>query len=136
MSLSTVRVKDCLVHAACRSRLGARYTLLGALLFAGHLSALDPTRSITQYAHSAWTRQGNRLPGGVFTVAQTPNGRLCIGTEFGLLEFGGIQFRPWRRPPGQQLASQCILTLVTAPDGSLWIGTPEGLSHWKGNVVQ
>src|SRR5947207_1328214 len=111
------------VHSAGRGRLGDRYMLLGALLFVSHLSALNPTRSITQYAHSAWTRRDSRLLGSVFTVAQTPNGRLWIGTEFGLLEFDGIQFLPWRPPAGQRLASQYIYTLATAPDGSLWIGT-------------
>src|SRR6185503_19168728 len=136
MSLSTVRVNGRPVRAARRGRLDARYSLLSALLFVSQLSALDPTRSITQYAHRAWTRQGSHLPGAVFTLAQTPNGRLWIGTEFGLLEFDGIRFLPWRPPPGQHLASEYIYALATGPDGSLWIGTREGLSHWKGDTVQ
>jgi signal transduction histidine kinase/ligand-binding sensor domain-containing protein len=128
-----VRVTGRSVHAVCYIRLGARYALLGALLFVSQLSALNPRLSITQYAHSAWTRQGSRLPGSVLTLAQTPDGKLWIGTEFGLLEFDGIRFQPRL---SQQLAGDYINTLGTAPDGSLWIGTLAGLSHWTGNRVQ
>jgi len=130
-----VRTKGRSVQAVRHARLGARYALLGALLFVGQLHALDPARRVTQYAHSAWTRQ-SRLPGPVSAVAQTPNGRLWIGTQLGLLEFDGSQFLPWRPPPGQRLASDYVNALTTAPDGSLWIGTREGVSHWKGNAVQ
>src|SRR5437868_1982433 len=136
MSLSTVTLTGRSVHAVCYIRLGARYALLGALLFVSQLSALNPRLSITQYAHSVWTRQGSRLPGSVFTLAQTPDGKLWIGTEFGLLEFDGVRFLPWQPPVGQQLTSDYINALGTARDGSLWIGTRAGLSHWTGSTVQ
>src|SRR5690242_7415740 len=55
------------------------------------LFALDPSLSITQYAHSVWTPQNDGLPGTVQAITQTADGNLWIGTEFGLLRFDGIR---------------------------------------------
>ena len=39
--------------------------------------ALDPGLDVSQYAHTAWNS----------SIAQTPDGYLWVGTEFGLLRF-------------------------------------------------
>lgn len=82
--------------------------------------ALDPKNSLTQYGHAAWTRHGGDLPGGVFAITQTRDGRLWVGTEFGLSHFDGITFSPWQPEGREQLF---ITALEPAPDGGLWIGT-------------
>ena len=95
------------------------------------MSALEPTQSIAQYAHSVWSRENGHLPARVRALAQTPDGRLWIGTDDGLLRFDGVRFQPWKPPASQQLTSEFINALAPARDGSLWIGTRQGLSHWK-----
>jgi signal transduction histidine kinase/ligand-binding sensor domain-containing protein len=106
------------------------------LFFSGRLSALEPAHTITQYAHTVWTRQNAQLPGAVLALAQTPDGNLWVGTEFGLLRFDSLRFLPWTAPPGQRLVSEYIYSLAADRDGSLWIGTREGLSHWSGERLQ
>ncbi len=110
--------------------------MAGVLLFGGQLNALEPTHAVTQYAHTAWTRQDSQLPGSVLALAQTLDGNLWVGTESGLLRFDGVRFLPWRAPLGQQFASEYINALAAGRSGGLWIGTREGVSHWKGDGVQ
>ena len=100
------------------------------------MSALEPTQSIAQYAHTVWGRENGHLPARVLALAQTPDGRLWIGTDAGLLRFDGVRFQPWKPPSSQQLTSEFINALAPARDGSLWIGTREGLSHWKDSSVR
>jgi signal transduction histidine kinase/ligand-binding sensor domain-containing protein len=97
--------------------------------------SLDPAKTIEQYAHTAWTRQEAHGPSGVLSLVQTSEGALLIGTELGLLRFDGVQFIPWH-PPGFELPNKFIGALKSAHDGSLWIGTREGLSHWSENEIK
>jgi signal transduction histidine kinase/ligand-binding sensor domain-containing protein len=99
-------------------------------LFGGQLAALDPTRHISQYGHSAWRVQDGFLNAGVYRITQTADGYLWIGTQNGLVRFDGVRFVPWVPPAGQSLPSSIITSLLGARDGSLWIGTTSGLSHW------
>ena len=55
---------------------------------------------------------------------------MWVGTDAGLMRFDGVRFVPWTPPAGKQLLSSSITGLLAARDGSLWIGTEVGLSHW------
>ena len=110
------------------------YAILAAPLEC--VSALDSARSVTQYGHTAWTRQEGRLPGGVFALTQTLDGRLWVGTEFGLFFFDGLTFSPFKPTSNEQLPSQVITALGAPPDGSLWIATRNVVSRWNGTAFQ
>ena len=92
---------------------------------------LNPSLDVSQFAHTAWTTQEGSLKAGVRCIAQTPDGYLWVGTEFGLLRFDGVRFVQWNPPVGQHLPSNNIRSLAAAHDGTLWIGTVEGLASWK-----
>ncbi len=98
--------------------------------------ALDPSHSMTQYGHTAWTVQSGQLPGIVSSVTQTRDGWLWVGTEFGLSRFDGVRFSPLEAPGAEALRGQTIMALAPAPDGGLWIGTRHGLWFWNGSAVQ
>ena len=99
-----------------------------SLLFASApLLALDPALAVSQYAHTAWTVRDGFSLGNVYAMAQTPDGYLWLGTEFGLFRFDGVRFLPWQPPAGQQLPDKNINSLLVTRDGSLWIGTFGGL---------
>ena len=98
--------------------------------------ALDPSLDISQYAHTAWTVRDGFTTGTAFAMAQTPDGYLWLGTEFGLFRSDGVRFLPWQPPAGQQLPEIPYSLLVTR-DGVLWIGTFAGLVSWKdGKLTQ
>ena len=92
--------------------------------------AVDPSRHISQYAHSAWRIQEGVFSGAPRAITQTTDGYLWIGTETGLLRFDGVRFVPWTPPDGKHLPSSFVSSLLAARDGSLWIGMEGGLSHW------
>jgi PAS domain S-box-containing protein len=53
--------------------------------------ALDPSLAISQYGHTAWTIREGFFKGTINAIAQTPDGYLWLGTEFGLLRFALTQ---------------------------------------------
>jgi signal transduction histidine kinase/ligand-binding sensor domain-containing protein len=108
------------------------------MLLASHsrVLALDPSLEISQYAHTSWTARDGYSLGAVFAMAQTPDGYLWLGGEFGLFHFDGVRFIRWQPPAGQQLPQNPYSLLVTR-DGTLWIGTFAGLVSWKdGKLTQ
>jgi ligand-binding sensor domain-containing protein len=107
-------------------------TALGILLtWCSSARALDPSLDISQYAHSAWKIREGFSKGRVTAIAQTPDGYLWLGTEFGLLRFDGVRNVLWDQTGGEHLPSRYIRNLLTAHDGRLWIGTYKGLASWK-----
>ena len=101
--------------------------LLGGCL---RLFALNPSLAISQYAHTSWTVRDGFSLGNVYAMAQTPDGYLWLGSEFGLFRFDGVSFVRWQPPDGEQLPARNIYSLVAARDGTLWIGTFAGLASW------
>src|ERR1700691_1980937 len=91
---------------------------------------VNPNVRIYQYGHKAWRTQDGFFDGTPYRIAQTTDGYLWIGSANGILRFDGARFVPWTPPPGTQLQSTLVAGLLAARDGSLWIGTLRGLSHW------
>jgi len=94
-------------------------------------SALDPSLEVSQYAHTSWKISEGFGKGTIHTIAQTPDGYLWLGTEFGLFRFDGVRSVPWQPRGNQHLPSSLIQRLLVSRDGTLWIGTHQGLASWK-----
>ena len=110
-----------------------RISLVVSTLLAccGIASALNPSLDVSQYAHTAWTAREGFFKGSVYSFAQTPDGYLWVGTEFGLLRFDGVRFVAWQPQTGEHLPSGDVRSLLAAHDGRLWIGTGKGLASWN-----
>ena len=92
---------------------------------------LDRNRSIHQFYHTAWTAKDG-APSQINSLAQTQDGYLWIGSDRGLFRFDGVQFEPYKAPPGVTLPSHNINTLMATPDGGLWMSfNPTGLAFQK-----
>src|SRR5260370_30397151 len=76
----------CVLLALCPSALG-----------------LNPALDVNQYAHTSWKIRDGFSKGSISSIAQTPDGYLWLGTQFGLLRFDGVKNVPWRPPLDQQL---------------------------------
>ena len=99
--------------------------------------ALNPSLDVSQYAHTSWRTRDGFPKGEIRAIAQTPDGYLWLGTEFGLVRFDGVRNVPWQPPTDQPLPSNDIFGLLAAGDGTLWIGTSKGLASWKdGKLTQ
>src|ERR1700761_4071725 len=94
-------------------------------------SALSSSLDINQYAHNTWTIRDGFFNGVIESIAQTPDGYLWLGTEFGLLHFDGVRAVPWQPPRGEHLRGGRIVGLLTGRDGRLWIGTVGELASWR-----
>jgi signal transduction histidine kinase/ligand-binding sensor domain-containing protein len=122
-------------------RLGRGSVVIRTLMFNMLLAwcpgavALNPALDISQYAHMSWKVRDGFVKGTVFSIAQTPDGYLWLGTEFGLVRFDGVKRVTWQPPAGQRLPSSSIFSLLAAHDGTLWIGTSKGLASWKDGKV-
>ena len=110
-------------------RTAAAAGLLGA--FCSCAWALNPALDISQYAHASWTIRDGFFDSAIQAIAQTPDGYLWLGTEFGLLRFDGVRKVPWNPPAGESLPSANVTRLLVTRDGRLWIGTRAGLASWK-----
>jgi signal transduction histidine kinase/ligand-binding sensor domain-containing protein len=93
--------------------------------------ALNPKSFLSDYAHRSWKVRDGSLPQTPYTIVQTRDGFLWIGTENGLLRFDGVTLTEWPVAPNEGLPSRAIYTLLGSSDGSLWIGTDKGVSRLK-----
>jgi len=107
---------------------------ISLLLGPAPVLALDPSLDVSQYGHTAWTVRDGFSVGAIFAMAQTPDGYLWLGSEFGLFRFDGVHAVPWQPPAGQHLPDKPYSLLVTR-DGTLWIGTFAGLVSWSGGKL-
>jgi signal transduction histidine kinase/ligand-binding sensor domain-containing protein len=108
---------------------------LSLLLGTSPVLALNPSLEVSQYGHTAWTIQDGFSLGNIYAIAQTPDGYLWFGTEFGLFRFDGVRSIRWQPPAGQHLPDKNINSLLVTRDGTLWIGTFSGLVTWSGGKL-
>jgi len=94
--------------------------------------ALNPSLDISQYAHTTWRVRNGFSLGNIYAMAQTPDGYLWFGTEFGLVRFDGVRRTAWQPPQGQHLPGKGAYSLLVTRDGTLWIGSFQGLATWDG----
>src|SRR5258705_4967234 len=94
---------------------------LAGVCFAVSASAVDPTRTVSQYLHDSWkTERG--LPGGSITaIAQTSDGYLWIGTDKGLVRFDGLNFHQFERAHPNPILIGPVRTLLVDASDNLWI---------------
>src|ERR1700757_174873 len=90
--------------------------------------ALDPSLDVSQYAHTSWTFRNGFLNGAVYTMSQSPDGYLWLGTQTGVSRFDGVRAVPLPLPG---LGTTEVGTLLPARDRTLWIGTLDGLVSSK-----
>jgi hypothetical protein len=67
-----------------------------ALAFCPCALALNPALDVSQYAHTAWKVRDGFSKGNIYSIAQTQDGYLWLGTDFGLLRFDGVRTIPWQ----------------------------------------
>jgi signal transduction histidine kinase/ligand-binding sensor domain-containing protein len=105
--------------------LRCRSALLAALcfFFAIQGTALDPNKTLTQYAHRTWGQEEGLIQPTIYAISQTPDGFLWLGTQDSLIRFDGVHFREYDNAQAAGLKRNLIRALLAGPNGSLWVAT-------------
>lgn len=90
------------------------------LLATGTASALDPSKALSQYVRERWGPERGFPRGPVYSITQTPDGYLWIGTEAGLVRFDGLNFKLITG----ETPTTSVLGLLADNENNLWIRLP------------
>lgn len=83
------------------------------------------------YSIRTWQSEDGLPSDTIYSIVQTPDGFLWVGTLSGLARFDGVHFSVVREPA--DLANQRIARLFVDRLGELWISTTSGrLAHYSG----
>jgi len=97
--------------------------LVLALAGASTARALDPDKKLTQYVHRTWQTPEGLAQTSVYSVTQSRDGYLWIGTQSGVLRFDGVEFNPSRALQANALGDIWARSMVEDGSGRLWIVT-------------
>lgn len=93
--MSWLPVRPAPVHVTNRHAGAACWRLLFCLVLAlpglPSAHALSPDRALSQLRHDRWTADDG-APAQIFSLAQTPDGLLWLGSRQGLYRFDGVRF--------------------------------------------
>lgn len=78
---------------------------------------------------TTWNENDGLSASRVTAIEQDHDGYLWIGTDVGLLRFDGVRFQPLSRIGETRLPDSQVATLLSAGDGSLWVGIGPGVSR-------
>ena len=93
------------------------------LLFAVTAFALDPGKTLTQYAHRIWGQEEGLFQPTIYSVLQTRNGFLWLGTQDSLIRFDGVHFRELDEAGQSVFHRSLIHALAEDSAGDLWVGS-------------
>ena len=88
--------------------------------------ALDPERSITQYARGVWRAPLSLPHDSVTAIVQSRDGYLWLGTIEGLARFDGVRSVVFDKSNTPAFADNWVKALVEDRTGRIWIGTLSG----------
>ncbi len=99
--------------------------------------ALNPAKSINQYIHEIWKIEDGLPQSSAYSIVQTRDGYIWIGTAEGLVRFDGINFTVFDKLHEPELGSNWIRNLLEDSSGNLWIATSGGgLVLYKNGVFK
>src|SRR5580692_4104993 len=111
-------------------------TCIAALLLALPALSLDPSRSLTQYIHRIQQMQQGLPQATIFSILQSHDGYLWLGTQRGLVRFDGVRFTPFTGGDGVSLENSWVRSLLEDGQGNIWIGTNDsGLVKLRNGVM-
>ena len=112
-------------------------TLLLAILLAPAALALDSSRHLTQYVHRIWQVSQGLPQAAVYSISQTRDGYLWLGTQTGLVRFDGVRFTSFENLTHSALDHAWISGIVEDANRNLWIAANEdGLFRIQSTVVK
>jgi diguanylate cyclase (GGDEF)-like protein len=99
-------------------------------------AALDPDRTITQYASRLWTTDHGLPQNTITAICQTRDNFLWLGTKAGLTRFDGIRFEVFDAGNTPEMPDSWVTSLLEDKSGRLWIGSWLGLTVYENGVFK
>ena len=96
---------------------------IGLLALAVPLCALDSNKTLTQYAHRIWGQEEGLLQPTIYSILQSHDGFLWLGTQDSLIRFDGIHFREFENAAEAGLQRTLIRSLSEDAAGNLWVAS-------------
>jgi len=97
---------------------------------------LDPSLALTQYIHRIWQVTQGLPQAAIYSIWQTHDGYLWLGTQTGLVRFDGVRFTSIDNPTVPGLKSAWVGNLLEDRKQNLWIGSIDaGLFRLHDGVV-
>lgn len=84
---------------------------------------LDSSKTLTQYVHRIWGQEEGLFQPTIYSILQTHDGFLWLGTQDSLIRFDGAQFREFDGPGASAFHDTLIRTLLEDGQGNLWVGS-------------
>jgi ligand-binding sensor domain-containing protein/signal transduction histidine kinase len=95
---------------------------------------LDPTRTLTQYVHRIWQTQQGLPQGTVYSIVQTHDGYLWLGSQAGLIRFDGVRFETLENISRATPPNLWIRSAIEDSNHALWIATADaGIFRMSGD---
>lgn len=118
----------------------ATATLLHVLLLAAwpaQAPSEERAGPVSAYSRRVWQSQDGLPEDFAQALAQTPDGRLWVGTSGGLVRFDGVRFTVFNSSNEPAFKGDSVYSLLTTGDGTLWAGTEgAGLVRYRDGSFQ
>src|SRR5579863_7020197 len=99
--------------------------------------ALDPSLALTQYIHRIWQVTQGLPQAAIYSIWQTDDGYLWLGTQTGLVRFDGVRFTSFDSPNVPGLKNAWVGNLFEDRQNNLWIGSIDaGLFRLHDGIVK
>ncbi len=85
--------------------------------------SLDASKSLLQYAHRTWGLEEGLLQPTIYSLLQTRDGFLWLGTQDSLIRFDGVRFREFEYKNYAPLHGALVRSLLEDRAGNVWAGT-------------
>jgi ligand-binding sensor domain-containing protein/signal transduction histidine kinase len=109
----------------------------GAMALVAPIYGLDPSLALTQYIHRIWQVTQGLPQAAIYSIWQTHEGYLWLGTQTGLVRFDGVRFTSFDNPSVPALKNAWVSNLFEDRQQNLWIGTNDaGLFRLHDGVVR
>ncbi len=115
-------------------------SIFSVFVTASTLWALDPSRTLTQYSHRIWGQEEGLFQPTIYSILQSKDGYLWLGTQDSLIRFDGMRFHEMTDAAGGPvLEGSLVRSLLEDGQGTLWagsIGNGLALIHPDGSVTR
>jgi len=116
-----------------------RFALLLSALAAVFAPAygLDPSHALTQYVHRIWQVPQGLPQAAIYSIWQTRDGYVWLGTQTGLVRFDGVRFTTFDSTSEPELKNAWIGNLLEDRQQNLWIGSSDaGLFRFHEGAIR